>query len=163
MPTLVFESTIGASPDAVYAWHARPGAFAALTPWWALARIAREAPSLAPGARAEIRVGPGPLALPWLAEHTVNDPPHQFVERQLRGPFARWEHRHRFLDIPDRPGLTRLRDEVRYALPLGPLGALADALVVRPFLRRLFAYRHRVTRTRLTCSGRREPGEREAA
>jgi ligand-binding SRPBCC domain-containing protein len=146
MPTLIFESTLRAAPCTVYDWHARPGAFATLTPWWALTRVVREAPTLELGARAVIQVGPGPLSLRWVAEHTASQPPHEFVERQLQGPFARWEHRHRFLSVLGRPELTRLRDEVRYALPLGPLGAVADALMVRPFLRGLFRHRHRVTR-----------------
>ena len=34
-----------------------------------------------------------------------------------------------------------MRDTVRYALPLGPLGALAHALFVRRDLRRIFDFR----------------------
>jgi ligand-binding SRPBCC domain-containing protein len=41
---------------------------------------------------------------------------------------------------------SRLRDELDYELPGGPLAPLLDHLLVRPFLRRLFTYRHAVTR-----------------
>ena len=39
------------------------------------------------------------------------------------------------------PVARRYRDVVDYALPLGPLGALAHALVVRRQLDAIFAYR----------------------
>ncbi len=146
MTTLVFESPLRATAQQAYAWHARPGAFKTLTPWWAMTRVLREAPSLDPGSQALIRVGPGPLGVLWLAEHTHNDPPRGFVERQVRGPFRSWEHRHRFLPLSGEPDGSILRDELRYELPGGPLGLVADVLLVRPFLRRLFAYRHRATR-----------------
>jgi uncharacterized protein len=146
MTRLTFVSEIGAPPAEVYAWHARQGAFAALTPWWAFTRVVREAPSLDPGAQALVRVGPGPFGILWLAEHTDNRPPREFSERQVRGPFRTWEHRHAFLAIPGQAHRSLLRDELTYSLPMGALGVLADRLVVRPFLQRLFAFRHAVTR-----------------
>ncbi len=68
------------------------------------------------------------------------DAPYRFVDAQVRGPFARWEHRHRFLE--DNGG-TWVEDRVTYRLPMGPLGAVAHALVVRRQLRALWAYRRR--------------------
>ena len=60
-----------------------------------------------------------------------------------RGPFARWHHKHLFLDHAEG---CLLRDEIDYAPPLGWLGRLVDPLLVRPRLRRMFTYRHAVTR-----------------
>jgi uncharacterized protein (TIGR01777 family) len=68
----------------------------------------------------------------------------QFVDEQVGGPFARWRHTHRVTPLgPDR---ARLEDDIDYAPPLGWLGGLADAAVVRARLARTFAYRHAVTR-----------------
>ena len=57
------------------------------------------------------------------------DPPYRFVDVQLWGPFARWEHRHRFdraaaARRPGGPGITGtwVKDRVTYRLPLGALG-----------------------------------------
>jgi uncharacterized protein len=42
------------------------------------------------------------------------DPPHFFLDAQYEGPFALWEHRHRF---EPRPGATWMEDEITFALP----------------------------------------------
>ena len=60
----------------------------------------------------------------------------------MRGPYAEWVHTHTFEDVP---GGTRIRDHVRYRLPLAPLGNIALP-VVRVQLRRIFDYREAVTR-----------------
>ncbi|HQV69225.1 MAG TPA: SRPBCC family protein [Thermoflexales bacterium] len=75
-----------------------------------------------------------------IAEWQPND---YFVDKQLRGPYALWEHRHSFFDAPD--GGTINRDEVTYRLPLSPLGDVAYPLV-RAQLGRIFAYRQQAVR-----------------
>ena len=147
---LAFESSIAASPERVFAFHERPDAFALLTPWWSGARVVRGAASLRPGQRALLVRGRGPLSVEWEAVHEIYEPPACFVESQVRGPFRRWRHRH--LVLPDGDG-ARLRDELEYELPGGSLAPLLD-LVMRPFLKRLFAYRHAITRRLLTASPR---------
>lgn len=69
------------------------------------------------------------------------DPPHAFVDEQLRGPYREWIHTHRFVE--DGSG-TILIDEVQYRIPFGPLGALARPFVVRQ-VERIFDHRNRIT------------------
>jgi ligand-binding SRPBCC domain-containing protein len=68
---------------------------------------------------------------------------HQFVERQLTRPYRLWHHRHDFEDLGR---ATRVRDHVRYALPLGPVGAFARRLVVERDLERIVDYRRQAIR-----------------
>ena len=76
----------------------------------------------------------------WKTEITDWNPPHSFVDTQLKGPYKQWIHTHRF---EDHGGRTRIVDEVKWALPLSPLGDLAYP-VINWQLGRIFAHRHRV-------------------
>ena len=77
------------------------------------------------------------IPIRWRTEITRWEPPHQFADVQLRGPYALWVHTHRFREEGDD---TIIEDDVRYALPFGALGRIAHPLVRRQ-LARIFAYR----------------------
>lgn len=140
----VKESVVRAPPERVFAFHELPDALARLTPPWEHARVLKSAASLRVGERAvvEMRLF-GVVPVRWVAEHTAYDPPRFFEDVQLSGPFRRWRHRH-FVESHENGSL--LRDEIEFEPPLGPLGRLAAPLAVVPRLRRLFDYRHKITR-----------------
>ncbi|HEX6973138.1 MAG TPA: SRPBCC family protein [Vicinamibacterales bacterium] len=73
----------------------------------------------------------------WLTRIAHWDPPNEFVDEQLKGPYTTWVHRHRFTPVQ---GGTLMEDEVTYSLPLFPLGEIAAPLVNLQ-VRRIFAYR----------------------
>ena len=75
----------------------------------------------------------------WRTEVAAWDPPHGFIDVQLSGPYAVWEHTHAFAATA---AGTLIDDQVRYRLPLSPLGDVAYPLVRRQ-LARIFAYRQR--------------------
>jgi len=78
------------------------------------------------------------VPIPWRTRITSWEPGRGFVDEQERGPYALWEHTHRFEET-DRGVLVS--DRVRYALPFGPLGRLAHALWVHSALARIFDFR----------------------
>ena len=83
----------------------------------------------------------------WQTRIAVWEPPHRFVDVQLRGPYKLWEHTHTFESDGD--GATVIADRVEYALPLGPLGAIAHRIVVRRDLARIFDHRAEIIGRRL--------------
>lgn len=68
-----------------------------------------------------------------------------FVDAQTRGPYRAWWHEHHFHGEGDK---TVMEDVVSYAPPLGPLGAIANRLLVERQLRRIFGYRAAMIRQR---------------
>ena len=92
-----------------------------------------------PGLEIDYRLRPL-LGIPigWRTRIDAFDPPNRFQDTQLRGPYAKWEHRHDFASVA---GGTLMTDEIEYALPFGPLGDLVNRLVVRGELARIFRHR----------------------
>ena len=80
------------------------------------------------------------LPLTWRTEISVWDPPNEFVDRQLSGPYSQWIHRHTFTEVEH--GVTHIEDEVRYRLPLEPLGDIAQ-FIVRRELDYIFDFRQK--------------------
>jgi ligand-binding SRPBCC domain-containing protein len=66
------------------------------------------------------------------------EPPHLFVDEQLRGPYRSWIHVHRFRESN---GRTITEDEVEYSLPLFPMGEMAHPFVRRK-IEHIFRFRH---------------------
>jgi uncharacterized protein len=77
----------------------------------------------------------------WTTEIVAWEPPHRFVDVQLKGPYKLWHHEHRF--VAEGEG-TRIFDEVRYELPFGWLGTIAHKAKVRRDVESIFAYRRQV-------------------
>ena len=126
-------------PD-VFAFFADPRHLGLLTPPAMCVRLLTPDVVMAAGAVLDFRLWWLVMPLTWRAFIREYDPPYRFVDVQVRGPYARWEHRHRFLE---EDGGTWVEDRVTYRLPMGPLGVAAHALVVRRQLRALWEYRRR--------------------
>ena len=145
MPTSRFSSTLPPPAGEAFAWHCRPGTFERLTPPWDDVRGVSRVGDLRDGV-VTLEVRKGPLRLPWVARHSGFVEGRQFVDEQARGPFASWRHVHAL--HPLTAGQSRLDDTITYTLPLDPVSRIAGG-AVRDVLRRMFAYRHAITRADL--------------
>ncbi len=112
----------------------------ALTPAWMSFQVVTEGPiEMRPGTLIDYRLKVHGLPMRWRTRIEEWEPPARFVDIQLRGPYARWEHTHTF--EPDGEHAVVIGDHVRYQLPLGPLGEIAHALLVERDIKRIFEYR----------------------
>jgi ligand-binding SRPBCC domain-containing protein len=80
------------------------------------------------------------LPVKWRTGISVWDPPYKFVDQQLKGPYKQWIHTHTFTELESNK--TLIEDEVRYRLPMEPLGDIAHFLVRRE-LDYIFDYRQK--------------------
>lgn len=72
------------------------------------------------------------------------DAPHRFEDEQIRGPFKSFHHIHEFEPTE---GGSAMIDRVSFEGPLGPLGWVAERLVLRRYLLWLIKLRGRFLAT----------------
>ena len=72
------------------------------------------------------------------------EPPHHFQDRMLRGMFKSFIHDH-YCEAASQSH-TLMRDEPRFAAPLGPLGWIAETLVLRRYFIRFLRQRNETLR-----------------
>ncbi len=115
--TFVRRSRLAAPAPEAFRWHARPGAFERLTPPWEYVRVVEKHGGIEDGARLVMRLGPGGFGPLWVADHIDYVADEQFRDVQTSGPFAFWEHTHRF----EAAGADAcwLEDRIAYLLPGG--------------------------------------------
>jgi len=131
------------SADVLFSWHERDGAFERLAPAWQRVEIEERIGSIRDGDRTTLRVYQGPISIRWIAEHSGYQRGEKFEDKQIEGPFKRWHHRHVF--EAGSSGNSWLWDDIEYTAPLGRLGAFFGGKKIEKDLKRMFAYRHRVT------------------
>ncbi|MFN8579900.1 MAG: SRPBCC family protein [Gemmatimonadaceae bacterium] len=89
------------------------------------------------GTLIDYRIALHGVPMRWRTLISAWNPPFEFIDVQLKGPYAQWVHRHTFAAAGRS---TTIRDEVHYRLPLGVFGDLAHPLVRRQLLH-IFGYR----------------------
>jgi hypothetical protein len=128
------------SIDETFEFFADPRNLKVLTPAFVGFEFLHEPPKvLAAGTLLDYRIRLFGLPVRWQTRIEVFEPPTRFEDIQIRGPYTYWRHVHRFAD--DARGGTSVRDEVDFAMPLGPLSTLAYHLFVERTLREIFDYR----------------------
>lgn len=133
------EQWLPATLDRVFAFFADAANLETITPPWLGFRIRTQLPvAMRSGTRIDYTIRLGPVPMRWRTLIPVWEPGKRFVDVQERGPYAHWEHSHEFVPLGD--GVL-MRDVVRYALPFGPLGTAAHAVLVRALLARVFDFR----------------------
>lgn len=132
-------------PGKLFPFFADAANLQTLTPPWLNFKILTPLPiDLREGALINYRLRVHGVPVRWRTRINVWQPPHRFVDEQLRGPYRQWIHEHTF---EPREGGTLARDLIKYAVPF-------DFLVHRFFVRRdvekIFAFRTQALQKRFS-------------
>ncbi len=134
--------------DEVFAFFSDANNLEAITPRQLQFHILTPAPiRLETGARIDYQLKLYGVPVKWATLIESWEPPRQFVDVQLRGPYRVWRHTHRF--ATEGAG-TRIFDDVEYELPFGPLGRFVEALWARREVGKIFSYRSSVIASRFS-------------
>ena len=122
--------------DEVFGFFSDAANLDAITPPWLNFQVLTPAPvEMRVGALLDYKLRIRRFPFRWRSRITAWEPPHRFVDEQIRGPYRLWIHEHNF-EVRD--GGTLVRDHVRYAVPFD---LLLHKLLVRRDVERIFAYR----------------------
>jgi ligand-binding SRPBCC domain-containing protein len=125
--------------DEVFPFFSNPQNLSLLTPADFRFQITHPLPvEMHAGMKIHYRVRVLRIPLRWTSEIPLWEPPHRFVDVQLRGPYRYWRHLHEFQET--KAG-TRILDTIDYAVPGWIFEGLVHRLFVRPDLVRIFQYR----------------------
>ncbi len=92
-----------------------------------------------PGQIIEYTVSPL-LGIPmyWMTEITHVKDREYFIDEQRFGPYTMWHHQHHFKEIK---GGVEMTDIVHYKVPLSILGDIANVILVKAQLNKIFSHR----------------------
>ena len=134
------EQRLAGPPEAVFPFFADARTLEAITPPLLRFRVLTPEPiEMQVGTHIQYRLRLHGIPVSWLTSIQAWEPPHRFVDVQVRGPYALWHHTHTFAG--DGAGGTVMRDTVRYAIGFGALGELAERALVRRDLKAIFDFR----------------------
>jgi ligand-binding SRPBCC domain-containing protein len=145
--TLQREITVPQPLPVVFEFFSKAQNLEILTPPWLRFQILTPQPiMMRPGATIAYQLRVRGIPLRWLTEIERWDPPYEFIDIQIKGPYKFWRHTHRFRELESG---TRIADIVDYTLPFGVLGRMVHHLQVAKDLAMIFDYREQRVRALL--------------
>lgn len=137
--SLVATAVLPAALEEVWGFFSDPRNLQRITPPALEFRITTPLPiEMREGAIIDYRLRIRGVPVRWRTRIAAWEPGRRFVDEQVRGPYRKWVHEHRFREVP---GGVEAVDRVEYRPPGGVLEPLVHALFVWPEVRRIFAYR----------------------
>lgn len=80
------------------------------------------------------------VKLDWVTEITHIKDKEYFIDEQRFGPYALWHHEHHFKEVE---GGVHMTDKLTYAIGYGPLGKVANGLLVKNKVKQIFKFREK--------------------
>src|SRR5687768_10010545 len=133
--------------DRTWRFFSTAGNLAAITPPWLAFTVRTPSPvTIGPDSLLDYSIKWFGLPVRWRTKIIDWTPPRQFIDLQVRGPYALWLHQHTFEPTADG---VECADRVIYKLPVPLLGRVVHAAAVRRQLIEIFRFRRKVIAERL--------------
>lgn len=123
----------------VFDFFSKPENLEILTPPELHFKILTKLPvSMKKGSIIDYRIKLFGMPFKWKTEISEWTPSYRFADRQLKGPYLKWEHTHSFVEIE---GITHMTDKVEYLSPGWVLEPFIDRIFVSRQVKKIFEYR----------------------
>lgn len=130
---------VPASMDRVFPFFSDARNLGKITPPWLSFRVDKVSTAqIQTGTLIDYKISVRGLPMRWRTLIEDWNPPHQFVDLQLKGPYQLWHHTHSFTPLK---GGVLLRDRVKYRVPFSILGDIVGFLWVRGDINKIFNFR----------------------
>ncbi len=142
MHVLVSETKLYASLDDVFAFFSNAENLNEVTPPEVFFKIITPLPiAMQAGTFIDYRIKLSGIPFSWRTHIKAWNPPHSFIDEQVKGPYVRWHHTHSF---EQKEGYVLMTDRVEYLSPGWFLESLVHNLFVKKRVEAIFAYREQV-------------------
>ena len=139
MQTLKTEVILNAPIDTVFSFFSNIENLEKITPnWLNFSLLAQPPMTIKKGSLFHFQIRLFKIPLKWKTEITCWEPPFRFSDEQIKGPYKKWIHEHRFIEEGNQ---TRMIDTVHYKVPGWFLSPLILKLFVKSAVIEIFRYR----------------------
>jgi hypothetical protein len=146
---------VAADPDQTWRFFSAADNLPLITPPWLRFTVRTPPPvTIGPDALLDYTIRWMGLSVRWRTKIIDWSPPRQFIDLQVRGPYALWHHQHTFTPTADG---VQCSDRVIYRLPVPLVGRAVHAAVVRRQLVGIFRFRRNVIGERLGWAHHKPP------
>lgn len=136
------EQWVSAKREDIFPFFSEAKNLEKITPPWLNFKVLNQSTEeITAGTLIDYKISLKGLPMKWRTEIKDWNPPQNFIDNQLKGPYKRWHHTHSFEEFPQG---TLMKDFVVYELPLGNLGLLVAGGYVGGDVARIFSYRKKI-------------------
>ncbi|MGV3666970.1 MAG: SRPBCC family protein [Leptospira bouyouniensis] len=142
MDQFKFQSQFPIRKEELFRFHEEPIGFSTLMGANKRIQIIQKPNSLAVGEIAIFKIPIFPfISIQWIAKHTKYEKNILFQDNQEKGPFIKFLHTHRFLDVEGNSNESILSDEIEVNFYFWPI----SKFFIYPMLYFMFKKRHQLT------------------
>ena len=136
---LVKTQVIDSSIDNVFDFFAKPENLKKITPEKLSFNIITPTPiTMDKGTVIDYTIRLFGIQVHWRTLITMYDPPHEFIDEQIKGPYNFWHHNHKFKEVE---GGVEISDKVNYSIPMGVFGRVLHFFWIKRDLEKIFLHR----------------------